>query len=242
MSASRIDDLQAFYILLARLRDHVGGARLLGECDGRSGWPARGVYFFLEDGETRAHSGDGPRVVRVGTHALKVGAASTLWGRLSQHRGQHGTGGGNHRGSIFRAIVGASLMADCGYRVATWNKGASAAAAVRTAERHLEQDVSRVIGAMRVLWLAIEDAPGPDSLRGFIERNSIALLSNFGKPAFDPPSETWLGRRCNRERVRTSGLWNSNHVHEPYDSSFLEVLTRLIDEAQLSGSPIARSG
>ena len=27
------------------------------------------------------------RIVRVGTHGLKTGSRSTLWGRLSQHRG-----------------------------------------------------------------------------------------------------------------------------------------------------------
>ena len=30
-------------------------------------------------------------------------------------------------------------------------------------------------------------------MRGYIERNAIALLSNYGKPAIDPPSPGWLG-------------------------------------------------
>jgi hypothetical protein len=35
---------------------------------------------------------------------------------------------------------------------------------------------------MRFLWIDIDDEPGPASIRGFIERNSIALLSNHGRP------------------------------------------------------------
>ena len=98
----------------------------------------------------------------------------------------------------------------------------------------MEQEVSKVIGAMPFLWLAIDDEAGPSSLRGYIERNSIALLSNYGKDKLDPPSPYWLGQHCDRERVRGSGLWNSNHVDETYDPAFLNTFERLI--AQLGTS------
>jgi hypothetical protein len=88
---------------------------------------------------------------------------------------------------------------------------------------------------MPFLWLLVEDEAGPESRRGYIERNSIALLSNDNKAPLDPRSPGWLGRHCHRAgvrdaglRVRTSGLWNSNHVDEIYDPAFLEVLERLI--------------
>jgi hypothetical protein len=90
--------------------------------------------------------------------------------------------------------------------------------------------VSAVIGQMSFVWLAIDDEPVAQSLRGYIERNSIALLSNFDKEPLDPPSTDWLGGNCSRERVRRSGLWNSNHVDEQYEPGFLEVLHRLITE------------
>ncbi len=35
-----------------------------------------------------------------------------------------------------------------------------------------------------------------------------------------------------RERVRRSGLWNSRHVDESYDSSFLDVLEERVEEIQ----------
>jgi hypothetical protein len=69
---------------------------------------------------------------------------------------------------------------------------------------------------MPFLWLSIEDDAGPHRLRSYIERNSIALLSNYHKLALDPPSQSWLGHHSHRERVRKSGLWNQNHVDELY--------------------------
>jgi hypothetical protein len=84
---------------------------------------------------------------------------------------------------------------------------------------------------MPFLWLSIPDEAGPNSARGYIERNAIALISNFKKAPLDPPSEAWLGFQCDRERVRTSGLWNSNHVDEPSDPAFLDELERAIATA-----------
>ncbi len=232
MSNERTHHLKRFYRLLADLEHNLGGARKLSDCSGRMNWPQRGVYFFQEAGEYRTDTGDGRRVVRVGTHALKAGSGTKLWTRLSQHRGQARSGGGNHRGSIFRLIVGAALIERDGHDYPSWGQGNSAPREVRGREQPLERAVSAVIGDMPFLWLAIEDEPGAESLRGDIERNAIALLSNFGKEPHDPPSRGWLGHFCNRERVRTSGLWNSNHVHEAYEPVFLDMLARLIDQME----------
>jgi hypothetical protein len=227
---SRISDLQNFYALLGSLSARVGGPRTLSACSGLLGWPQRGVYFFMEEGEVRSHSGTGSRIVRVGTHALTEGSGTKLWSRLKQHRGQQKTGGGNHRGSIFRLIVGTAIMARKGHDSPTWGHGSNAPADVRAAENALECEVSTVICAMPFLWLAVDDEPGAKSLRGYIERNTIALLSNLEKDALDPPSAGWLGHYCNRERVRKSGLWNQNHVDEAYDRVFLDRLDKLISD------------
>jgi hypothetical protein len=112
--------------------------------------------------------------------------------------------------------------------MSTWGVGNSAPVEVVAREVQREIEVSGVIGRMPFLWLAIDDKPGPESLRGHIERQAIGLLSNYGKQALDAPSSTWLGRSSNRERVRLSGLWNSNHVDEPHDPAFLDQLERLI--------------
>jgi len=232
MSHERQKHLKRFYALLATLEERQGGARRLSDCSGRMGWPKRGIYFFQEPGESRTDTGNGLRIVRVGTHALKAGSGTKLWTRLSQHRGQASSGGGNHRGSIFRLIVGTALIEKDGHIYPSWGQGSSAPREIREGEQPLERAVSVVIGDMPFLWLAIGDEPGPDSLRGYIERNAIALLSNFGKQPIDPPSDTWIGHLCNRERVRISGLWNSNHVDETYEPAFLDTMARLIDQIE----------
>ena len=228
MSATRANDLVRFYALLDKLERNIGGARRLADCSGRMHWPQRGIYFFSESGEDRSDTGSDPRIVRVGTHALKDGSGTKLWTRLSQHKGQLSTGGGNSRGSIFRLIVGAALIARDGYVFPTWGDGNTAKGDIRKSELPLEREVSRVIGEMPFLWLSIEDEAGPGSLRGYIERHSIALLSNYRAPAVDAASQAWLGRCCNRERVRQSGLWNQKHVDESYEPAFLDRFEQLI--------------
>jgi hypothetical protein len=230
---SRIEDLRAFYDILDALSVRVGRPRALRDCQGRMRWPQRGVYFFFEPGEVRTTSGSGPRVVRVGTHALKPASRTSLWDRLSQHRGPASSGAGNHRGSVFRELIGeAMIMRRRGTGLASWGVARSARAAaevlgrpaahVRSEEHALETEVSTVIGQMPFLWVEIGDEPSPRSLRGFIERNAIALLSNADRMPVDPPSTTWLGMHSRRESVRKSGLWNSNHVTEAYSPAFLE--------------------
>lgn len=229
----RLDHLKHFYSLLSTLERQLAGTRRLSDCSGHLPWPKRGVYFFEEPGEVRTDSGAGPRIVRVGTHALKAGSGTTLWNRLSQHRGPARSGGGNHRGSIFRLVVGTALIEREGHDCPTWdNRQGSAPREALEGERPLEMAVSRAIGEMPFFWLAVEDEPGPGSLRGYIERNTIALLSNHGKRPLDAASRSWLGHHCNREKVRSAGLWNSNHVEERYDPAFLDTLAGLIAQME----------
>lgn len=241
-SRSRIADTKRFYNLLAGIEDRVGGCRVLATCDGRMVWPQRGVYFFFESGERRSLSGSGDRVVRVGTHALTSRSKTTLWARLSQHRGAARSGGGNHRGSIFRLLVGVALSerGDCPLPP-SWgigsDLGAAAArlgmtrAAVKEAEADLERHVSAHIGRMPFLWLNVPDDPSPHSDRAKIERNAIALLSQASTVAADAPSDQWLGTYSDRPLVRASGLWNNRHVDENYDAAFVGLMETLADSA-----------
>ena len=235
MTDPRTADLHRFYDLLARLKGRVGMRRLK-ECSSSSEWPDRGVYFFFEQGETRSGSGDGLRVVRVGTHAITSRSRATLWNRLAQHRGTTKSGG-NHRGSVFRKLVGGALAKKYP-RLATptWDNS-SASPRERAAERPLEEEVSRYIGAMPFLWIEVEDPPSPSSRRLYIERHSIALLSSVVLKV-DPPSTCWLGLLCPHPDVAQSGLWNSRHVHEKeYDRKFLDKLERLVPLSPLAPPP-----
>lgn len=237
-AAKRIADTVRFYDLLGQLEGALGGARTLAACHGSMGWPQRGVYFFFEPGEIRSLSGSGRRVVRVGTHALKANSRATLWNRLSQHRGTADGGSGNHRGSIFRLLIGSALArrGDC-ERPGSWGVGADARTAahrlgtspeaIKKAERGLERRVSAYVGQLPFLWLEVPDAAGPASERGRIERNAIALLSHARSAAADAPSAQWLGAHSDRPLVRAAGLWNNNHAEEDYDDAFLDALTTL---------------
>ena len=240
--AERLADTIRFYELLDRLAAQVGGPRLLARCHAGMEWPRRGVYFFYEGGEARSGVGTGPRVVRIGTHGLTDSSRSTLWSRLSQHRGSPRSGRGNHRGSIFRLIVGIALAKRNNIPLPdSWGIASSADGAARRlsvgrasineAEGSIEASVGEYIGRMPFLWLNVNDAPGPRSRRGLIERNAIALLSSYRRPAADGPSTKWLGQYSDRERVRLSGLWNSNHVDETYDPQFLDEMESRIDAA-----------
>ena len=99
----------------------------------------------------------------------------------------------------------------------------------REQERELELRVSAIIRAMQFLWIDIDEEPGAGSLRGYIERNAIGLVSNYEKPAFDTASADWLGRFCNRDRVCASGLWNWRHVTKGYEPGFFDRLEALME-------------
>lgn len=223
----RTSDIDAFYALLDALAARTGGPRRLAECSGRMAWPERGVYFFFEPGEIY---GNRPRVVRIGTHALTSTSRTTLWKRLSQHRGTTSPVGGNHRGSIFRLLAGEALMRrDPSLAVSSWDSDRPNDASMRIAEKQHEAQVSDYLGQSSLLFLPIDDPPGSDSLRGLIERNTIALLSNYVAPSGIEPNQSWLGLHSGRDKVRRSGLWNQRHVDETHDPAFLGMFEGLIE-------------
>lgn len=238
MNNKRLEHIKHFYQILDELEDKVGGKRLLSECHGRMYWPRRGVYFFFEPGEIRTTSGNGPRVVRVGTHALKKGGKATLWNRLKQHRGTVGgqyPGSGNHRGSVFRKHVGTALIEKDNWsdEIAEKWGGSNAPRYIKDAEVPLERDISKHIGLMPFLWLEVDDEPGPNSDRGVIERNTISLLSNYcsnhnPQDPIDPASDSWLGKYAKSDDIKQSGLWNVKHVRECYDPNFLDLLEKYV--------------
>ena len=226
---SKISCLDRFYDLLDELEEKVGGRRRLGDCHGKMNWPERGVYFFFELGEMRSVKVSSPRVVRVGTHAITTKSKTTLWKRLSQHRGTKASGGGNHRCSIFRKLVGYTIgQKSSGLMPDSWGQGASAPKPIRDNEHSHEVRVSGYLTDMTILFVSIPDASGPDSMRGIIERNAIALLSGYRESSPDKPSSSWLGNHSTREKVQRSGLWNNRHVDEDYDPAFLNDFEKFI--------------
>ena len=237
MSSLRKQHIITFYKLINELEDIIGGRRYLRDCNGIMEWPDRGVYFFFEEGEHLKDQKGISRVVRVGTHAITIGAQATLWQRLRQHKGNEngnfGENGGNHRGSIFRKLLGEAIINNENLKCDTWGEGSNAPVNTREREHFVEEMVSHYIrNEMPFIFLEINDDPNPTSGRALIERNSIALLSNFEEDSIHPPSEDWLGYDLDRDRVQKSGLWNQNHVDETYDQDFLVDLKKYINNVK----------
>jgi hypothetical protein len=234
---NRLLYLRRFYELLEAHSELQGGRTRLADMK-MVLLPQRGVYFFFDESELRQDSGDGPRIVRVGTHALTAGSKSTLRQRLAQHRGTKKSGG-NHRGSIFRNLVGqAFLSRGVSGLCPSWGvaNDLTKASSVLHIDRHslvlcelpVEQYVSDYLAKLTFTFLNIDDEPGANSRRGLVEQNSIALLSNFERPALDTPSLSWLGNMSNRDLVAGSGLWNQRHVNETFNQTFLDYLESII--------------
>jgi hypothetical protein len=213
-------DTNCFYELLDELNQRLGGPRMLRECTAHSGWPVNGVYFFFEEGEDR-RAGQGLRVVRVGTHALKKTTPSheTLWNRLDDHRGrQDGETGPRHSHSIFRKHVGGGII----------RRDQLGGSEVLDDWYHcrrqpladlIELKVSQYIGVMPFLWL---DVPSLQ-MREHIESCAIALLS-LRTGGVDPPSPNWLGLYARSAQIPASGLWNVHYTNKSYDPGFLGLM------------------
>jgi hypothetical protein len=92
--------------------------------------------------------------------------------------------------------------------------------------------VSKYLRDLPFLWVKIDDNPGPESDRAYVERNTIALVSNFRKDSLDIRDDDWLGKDSPREEIRCSGLWNINHVEENYDPAFLDRLETAVNETE----------
>ncbi|MFC4550811.1 MULTISPECIES: hypothetical protein [Halorussus] len=229
-------DIERLYRLLEELEATVGGKQKLKDCTGYMDWPDRGVYIFFAPDEYR-ESGDQLRVTRIETHAVSEGSSTSLWDRLRTHRGaMRGTyeGGGNHRGSVFRKRVGEALVERDSLHdeYPHWGEGSSAKRERRLSELEMEQRVSDYLRDLPFLWLNVDDEPSADSQRAYIERNIIALLSNYQRDAVDPRSDDWLGNHSRSKKIRESGLWNVDHVDKNYDSTFLTQLEEYIERTQ----------
>lgn len=229
----RRGDLNEFYCLLDDLRNRIGGYRTLDDATGRMEWPQRGVYFFFAPNERRETS-DQLRVSRVGTHAVSAGSGTSLWNRLRAHRGTLSgahPNGGNHRGSVFRRRVGEAMVNrdNLDGEYPEWGVGSSAPKATRDAEYDLEKRVSAYVREQPLLWIEVDDEPGPESQRATVERGSIALLSNYHRDPIDPRKDSWLGAESDAEEIRSSGLWNINHVEECRPEGFLSTLESYVE-------------
>jgi len=164
-----------------------------------------GLYFFYEDGETSEHGAHG-RVVRVGNHPRSSGG---LRKRLRQHYS------GRKNGSVFRKFLGGALLrrrdpqSPC--LLPAPGKGHWEHQDEKACDRcrPLEEEVSQLLRrSFQFRCVMVEDRE---------ERNELekVLIATIAACPVCGPSATWLGHHAYSDKVRSSGLWNSDHVGGP---------------------------
>jgi len=156
--------------------------------------PTNGIYFFYEEGEFCTHGNEGQkRIARVGTHRGDENFRS----RINNHYR------GNKNSSVFRKHLGGAIM-----RRKDPND--------RRLKQWLEQDAPTFqeieAGVTKELneHFSFRCIPVKDKKERLqLEEELIATIAKCDKCK---PSENWLGNFAADELVRTSGLWNHQHV------------------------------
>ena len=226
----RTTEINTFYNLLQEVEKKFPRRPLGKLLTLKKNIPNQGVYFFFDQIETRENSSD-LRVVRVGTHAIHANSKATIKQRLSQHKGPEKLFG-SHRASVFRKLVGYALKNRDHLQQNQWGiPGEKSNKIVREREKELEKDVSIYLRNLSFTILEIEGEACKNNDRAYIERNTIALLSNYNRDKIDPPSANWLGSFTKKEKIVNSGLWNSYHVDtSTVDAEYFNKLHCFIDK------------
>jgi hypothetical protein len=184
--------------------------------------PTKGVYIFFDPSENSIFQTKYGRVVRIGTHGVSIGSRSTLRSRLRAHFGT-GTGGGNHRASVFRLHVGQAIAEAEGITALfpNWAVGESAGKETTNSESALELKVSKYIRAMYCAVIPVDDESSVSSLRAQLERYLITLFTEH-HIYIDTPEKNWLGCLSVKPSIAKSGLWNIRHVGDQIEGPLIE--------------------
>ena len=174
--------------------------------------PRNGIYLFFEKGEEVDNGLE--RIVRVGTHK----ADDRFRGRIRQHYGSRSTLSGNKNASVFRKHLGGALLRKVDpfdVRLAEWiGQGG---------RRYLEVEamVSEYLRA-NFTYCCFDVAGMAERL--LLEKGIIAQLAKY---PLGRPSDGWLGQHACDDKIRRSGLWNTQQLDaEPLDYQQLEYLRR----------------
>ena len=199
----------------------------------RSDLPRDGIYLFFEVGEYDGHTGD-ERIVRVGTH--KNG---NFRSRISEHymlskelNIRVDRPAPKDR-SIFRKNLGRAWICkqNIGY-LDVWNIDFTPSQNQQehahrrdiVIEREVEGKVTALLReGFSFAWLPVTNEAERMGMGG-LEGRLIGTLAQCSACA---ASTGWLGRHSPDERIRTSGLWQVQHLqHNPVDDADLDLLRR----------------
>lgn len=191
-----------------------------------------GLYFFYEEGQASAH---GDRIVRIGNHPR---AQNRLVERLNDHFNSR-VGAKNF--SVFRRYLGGSLLRrhDPTHVCLTpapgqghWERQGDSVCS-RCAP--VEQEVTELLRArFRFRCIAIDDM----SMRNDLEKCLIATVARCRDCG---PTSDWLGGHAYPALVRSTGLWNTQHVQAlPATTKHLSLIERLVTWDEPSREPSIR--
>jgi len=213
--AERVSGVYELAHLLPR-RDHVTPSRAL---------PLDGLYLFFERGELVDCSGRAvDRIVRVGTHRMN----GRFRKRIRQHYGRVRSLGGNRDESIFRKHVGTALLrkaGPCDTELNDWLAGNGPSSPA------LEAEVSQTLrDNFTFVCVRVDDG----GRRRCLERGLIALLAQH---PLGSPSAGWLGHHAFADEIRSSGLWNVQHIaDDPITPTDFGQLSGLVQATLAEGS------
>ena len=153
-----------------------------------------GIYIVFEEGE---RYGDGPRIVRVGTHT----SPRRLKERLKDHFVRE-----NHNGSIFRKNIGkAMLNRDGDPYLPIWTLDTSKAPHRGKEDRIREAEIENRVSAFLRERFRFCVFPVPDREERL--RMEEAIIATLNRSEDFRASEGWLGNSSPEREIRESGMW-----------------------------------
>lgn len=197
--------------------------------------PENGIYFFYEEGETWGHGGDGPRIVRVGSHSGRGNLRSRISETylLDERRLNFGPDKAKPADrSIFRKNVSRALLnRDGDDYLQVWdidftlksNRDRFRDRRRMEKERRLEESISALL-RNRFHFRVIE--VGSAAERKQLEKRLIGTLARCEVCS---PSESWLGRSSPKAKIRDGKLWQVRHLKaDPLGAREKEAVLRAI--------------
>lgn len=171
-----------------RLHESLDAAPVLAK------WPANGLYFFRENGETWGHGVAAfDRITRCGSHT----SPGRLQARAKEHRTQ------NSNGSAVVKHVGSALARrnDPAALCAHWGAAGSrhcerCAELVRDSRLYLNENIAVIIVGVQRDWMRAETI-------------AIGILSHCEACH---RTEHWLGRHALNQIISSGHLWNDKGI------------------------------
>lgn len=159
-----------------------------------SNLPDNGIYFFYEEGEyCKINSKVMERIVRIGTHK----SDNRFRDRIRNHYR------GNKNSSVFRTHIGSAIITKNRLKNIDINEWMKHMTPTNNDIERIIDDTFKKNFKFRCISVQTKNE------RLNLEEKLIATLSHYNFT----PSDNWLGHFAERKEIRSSGLWNVQHIN-----------------------------